>query len=523
MQEYKDIIESLYTKYQKNEYMSNRLHYHLTTVLTASLETECNNHGKRLERNNQMVSDQETFFHLFLCKNALFYVSSNNTYYLYDGISYTVISEDHLNYLILTSIKQYGGTMLTHCKYKTKNAMLRKVKERPLWKSIPESVTIQTVLACLYPSCFDTKEEAKYFCTIIGDNLLKKYSEEEGLYFLVISNKLKPKKMFIELDAYVSSATGINSVTTNLVTKYHLNYHYEQCRVIQINNDLFNHNYISNHIIDFLCVCAYYSERYQNSENYIISCGNEMFFEKILFMKGKTNQDVFKIFCDECIEENFYDDDDDDDETKQSSYMEWKTIHYIWKLFIQRKNIPNIIYSHKLKELLKEKYDYYSEIDSFKGLTSKWLPNTKRFLDFWVSTVTNDDTSELEIEEIAALFKLYTNNTISLSEEEIIKILKHYFNTEIIDKKYILNLSCNLWDKNNDIAQTLISFKDYCNKKKIKTTLITFETVYTFYIKQKQVGTNKIYISKRYFEKYMDEYLEDYIVIEKCINSNWLK
>jgi hypothetical protein len=83
-------------------------------------------------------------------------------------------------------------------------------------------------------------------------------------------------------------------------------------------------------------------------------------------------------------------------------------------------------------------------------------------------------------------------------------------------------VSCKLWDKNNDIAQTLISFKDYCNKRKIKTTLITFETVYAFYIKQKNVGTNKIYISKRYFEKYMDEYLEEYIVIEKCINSSWL-
>jgi acyl-CoA synthetase (AMP-forming)/AMP-acid ligase II len=58
MQEYNNIIESLHTKYQNNEYMSNRLHYHLTTVLTASLETECNNHGKRLERNNQLISDQ---------------------------------------------------------------------------------------------------------------------------------------------------------------------------------------------------------------------------------------------------------------------------------------------------------------------------------------------------------------------------------------------------------------------------------------------------------------------------------
>jgi hypothetical protein len=510
---YLDVFEALNEKYKDSPYMLNRIHHHLTNVLPNVLETEHNNYGKRLERNSQLLLDQETFIHLFLCKNAVFHLYLNNEYFLYNGLHYTHLTEDNLNHLILSSITHEGGEMLNQWKYKTKATIMRQIKHRPLWKSIPESVTIQNILSCLYPSCFETKEEAKYFCTIIGDTLLKKYSEEEGLYFLLISDKLKPKKMLMELDHRVSRLTNLHSITTNLVTKYHPTYNYDQCRILRIHDDIFHTPYLTEHIIDFLCVCTYHSERYQNSENFLLACGNDEFTQKATQMKGKTNKDVFETFCDECLTET-------PDGTLCS--IEWKTVHYIWKLFIQRKMIPNIIYSYTLKDLLIEKYTFCIVDDKFIGLTSKWFPNTEKFLEFWNSSVTTDDTSsELEIEEIVGLFKLYTNNTISLSEEEILKIMNHYFSLDIVDKKYILNVSCKLWNKNSEIMNTLTNFKEVLRvKRKTKSSVITFDNIYSFYIRQK--SQNKLHISKRYFEKYMDEYLEDFIVAEKCIHVNWL-
>ena len=43
-----------------------------------------------------------------------------------------------------------------------------------MFKSIPESKTIQNVINFLYPTILNSKEEAKYFLSIIGDNILKK-------------------------------------------------------------------------------------------------------------------------------------------------------------------------------------------------------------------------------------------------------------------------------------------------------------------------------------------------------------
>lgn len=499
----------LYDKYDKNPYMLNRLLQHVNTNLPLTLETELSNLEKRIERSIQMSNEQETFIHLFLSKQALFYLSSNNSFYIYNGIQYSSIVEDDLNHLILSTITKTGGELLNQCKYKTKMAVIKQIKSRPLWKSIPENSTIQSILSFLHPTYFKTKEEAKYFLTILGDNLLKKYSEEEGLYFLAISDKTRLKKMFIEMDMLVFSASGFNNLSNNIVTKYHPSYNYDNCRIVHF-NDTFDIPIMKSFIIDFLCVSAYHSERYQNSENYILTSGSEPFLQTTLYMKNKNETLILNEFCKECIIEDI-----------NNSFVSWRNLHYIWKMFLTTKNIPNLIYSNVLKEMLKEKFPYNEQNDTFENITSKWLPNIRTFLAFWEDTIQVDYSTELEVEEIAILFKNYTNNNQVLQEEEILKILNHYFNNiEIFDSKYIPHISCKLWDKNNEIVLVLNAFKEYFNKKKLKETFITFENVYSFYTKQKPIS--KIHISKRYFEKYMDENLEQHIVIEKCIHKDWI-
>jgi hypothetical protein len=507
-------ILNLYEKYKSHPYMVQRFFHHVNTVLPVTLENELNNHEKRIERICQISSDQETFMHLFFSKNALFYLFNNNTYFLYNGDNYSSVTEDNLNHLILSTITKEGGEYLNQWKYKTKITLIRQIKQRPLWKSIPESQTIQKILSFLTPTFFNTKEEAKYFLTIVGDNLLKKYSEEEGLYFLAISDKIKVKKMLMEIDSLVFCFTGINNVTSNIVTKYHPTYNFDNCRILHFVNDSFEALKMKPWVIDFLCVCAYHSERYQNSENFILTCASESFLKKTLYMKNKTSKMIRDEFCDEYIIPS------------ENSSVSWKNLHYIWKLFIAEKNIPNIFYAHTLKETLKEKYTYNELLDSFENITSKWLPLIRNFLSFWENTIQVDLNSELEIEEIAILFKMYcsSNAASTINEEEILKILNHYFIThvDVVDKKYVLNISCSLWDKNNEIINILQHYKEHILKKKLKPSFITFDSIYSFYTKQKPLHSSKMHISKRYFEKFMDEHLEEHIVIEKCIHCNWL-
>ena len=59
-------------------------------------------------------------------------------------------------------------------KHKTKTHIIKLIKERTLFTSIPETYTIQTVLGFLQTTLFETKDAAKYFLTVLGDNILKK-------------------------------------------------------------------------------------------------------------------------------------------------------------------------------------------------------------------------------------------------------------------------------------------------------------------------------------------------------------
>jgi hypothetical protein len=80
---------------------------------------------------------------------------------------------------------------------------MKRIKENSLLKSIPESYTIQSVLDLLYPTFFPSKVEAKYFLTILGDNIfeddLAEEIKESGL-----KTELIPLSIFFKEDYFDS-------------------------------------------------------------------------------------------------------------------------------------------------------------------------------------------------------------------------------------------------------------------------------------------------------------------------------
>jgi hypothetical protein len=209
-------------------------------------------------------------------------------------------------------------------------------------------------------------------------------------------------------------------------------------------------------------------------------------------------------------------------------------MHFIWKLFISKHSLPSVIYSNNLKKLLKEKFSYDEASDTFYNITSKYLPFVSHFIKFWESTISittgSDFDHEIEVDELCGLFKkwiqgnddttYYAGNT---NEHDILKILNHYFPTiEIIDNKYILNVKCSLWNKINEMNQTLVSLKNYYKEPVLlnkTSSLISFDEIYAYYIKHKQI---KFTISKLYFEKYLYSELADYIEFDKFVSISWI-
>ena len=222
-----ETIKTLIEKYKDNEYMTNRIYNHIVNYLPNTLDNEMKNHEKRVNRNNYLSNEQQIFIQVFLSKNKYFYLPNNNFFYEYDGEKYLIVKEDDVIHKLLSTIS--NDRILLQWKYKTKINIIKQIKDRSLFNSIPETDTIQNVLNVLYPAIFHSKNTAKYFLTIIGDNILKKHSNN----IILVSPKMK--QIVNELDNVALSSIGSNNTTNNFMTKYHENHSYENCRLIKIN------------------------------------------------------------------------------------------------------------------------------------------------------------------------------------------------------------------------------------------------------------------------------------------------
>lgn len=518
-------INDLFEKYHDNNYMLQRIHNHIVNYLPNTLSNECKLNEERITRNNYLSNEQQVFIQVFLSKNQYFYLSNNNFFYEYNGTTFLIVKEDDIIHKLLSSISK--DRILLQWKHKTKLNIIKQIRDRSLFTCIPETDTIQGVLNVLYPSIFASKNIAKYFLTIIGDNILKK---NQHLIFLVSQSM---KKILNELDNIAFGSIGVSNATHNFMTKYHENHTYENCRLIKINESFSNdvwREILKKIGLDLLCVAVHYSKRYESSDKFIENKIDEDFINYAYYLKNSNQNIIVSEFCSKYIIN-----------TSSNIQIEWKNLHFLWKQFLSNSNLPNIIYSNTLKNLLKELYTYNEDTDSFIGITSKYLPIQSDFINFWENTInvlSNDNISEnenvfnheLEIDEICSLFKswskinseqLFSNGNIS--EENVVKILKHFFpNIEIIEDKYVLNIYCTLWNKNNEISQSFDYIKTQI-KKEHTLALISFDDAYNYYYKYCNINSYKSIVSKRYFEKYLYFKLSDYIVYEKFIETSWIQ
>ena len=507
-------VASLFEKYKDNEYIVQRLVNHVTS-LPNTLETELANHEKRIVRQNFLSNEQQSFIQVFLSKNRYFYMN-NNCFYEYDGKHYMIVKEDDIIHNLLSSISK--DRTLLEWKYKTKISVIKLIRERSLFSSIPESYTIQSVLNLLFPQFFQSKNHAKHFLTIIGDNILSK--NEDGIIFLISQHM---KHMLLELDNVAYASIGHATITPNFVTKYHENHSYTKCRLIRMNNNCSFDAWkkiVRNNGLDLFCVAVHYSKRYGYSDKFVDNNSDDELRNCVYYLKNMTQTEIVTQFCSKYIDE------------AQEVKIGWKDLHFVWKQFLSSLSLPNMIYSATLKTLFKEKYNYDDSSDSFIGITSRHLPLHSDFIRFWTTTINTDTSSEnileLELDELCSLFKswarqsdepLMTNGNIS--EDNVIKILKHFFpSVEILETKYVLNVACILWDKNKDIVESFEYIKEQIKAGAL--TLISFDDAYNYYSKYCNTRSHKFVVSKRYFEKYICFNLSNHIVYEKFIETDWI-
>jgi hypothetical protein len=500
------IIEDLLTKYENNEYITKILINKINN-LPKILEEANFIYEQKKKKYELLKKEQEIFINLFLSNNHYYYLSNQNKYYEYNGTSYFCVEEDEIIIKILSMLSK--NTLLIRYKYKTKIMIIKKIKEKCLLHSIPETTTIQNILQFLCPFLFSTENEAKYFLTVLGNILLK----NNEIYFLISSDT---KKIINTIDVFINKIMGSCFLYKYFFTKMNATRSKSEYRLLNmniINIELLKTN-LKNVCLDLLCVSSFYSKMYQSSDIFLEKYGDEYLQHYSLLLKQNTEEDIVNYFINRNIEKN------------ETHKISWNNIHYIWKRYLDKNNYPILMTSNQFKEILKSKIEYNEETDIFQGITSKYLPYINDFLHFWDNSIIDSDNN-LEIEEFKQIYKCwYNKNNYANSIKEIIS---HFYPNIIIDNKYIYNVDCSLWNKKTEINKVFnlykIEFKTkVLNKEIMLPYLIPLHEIYHYYMEH-ITELNKefdIIINKKYFIQYLINNNQKYIKYDKFMSGDFI-
>ena len=537
------IIDELYAKYNDDSYMLSKLNSYICSQLPNIFENIKLNHYQRALRMEELTNEQDVFIQTFLTNNQFFYVSTTDKYFYYDSIRYQMISEDDILHKVLSTIS--NGRNLMSWKQRTKNTIMKRIRDNSLINSIPESDTIQRVFDSLYPAIFASKNETKYFLTIIGDNMRRKNTS-------LIHYIPQISKHFIrELNAVSQFVLG-NNLNQTFKHKYH-DHTYSECRIVNINNTV-KYEHTWNHIVneyalDIICVACHYSTRYESSDEYLLKhCTNDELIKGVFYLKDRQPVDLVNQFIETYLDihTNPLDIANTsviiDNQSIRGTQITWKNMQYLWKHYLDVSGLPSIMFLQTFKTILTDKLSVYynEEHDTFIGICSKHLPAIQTFLNFWDETMIIDETeTDFEIDEVVTLFKKWSdingqNNTL-LNDKQILDLIAYFFPTiEIERDKYLSGIRCSLWDKQLDIQTALDNMKNMlresqplsderCVSPSINRNIAIYDA-YIFYCKYYSNPSDKTYnqiVSKAYFEKYVFDNLTDYVIADKFISLDW--
>lgn len=533
-------ITELYQKYEMDPAMISKITSYICTQLPNICENIKHTHYQRALRMEELNTEQDSFIQSFLTNNQYFYVSATDKYFYYDGIQYQIISEDDILHKVLSSIS--NGRNLMSWKQRTRISIMKRIRENSLIYTIPESETIQAVLDTLYPSIFATRNESKYFLTIIGDNIRRKNTN------LIHYIPQMSKNFLRELNAASQFVLGISMVQT-FKHKFH-DHTYSECRIVNINDIVKMENswtHIINHqALDLICVACHYSSRYNSSDDYLLKYSNDTeLTDIVLYLKDKFPLNIVEQFITSYLDIHNSPIDNPtitiiDTQTIRGTQITWKNMQYLWKHYLDACGLPSVMFLQTFKTLLTDKLMMYynKELDTFIGICSKHLPAIQTFLSFWEETIIIDEAeSDFEIDEVVTLFRQWcelTGNCITtLNDKQILDIIAYFFpSVEIERDKFLAGIRCTMWDKPLDIHIALNSLVGILRDAHILTERslspsvnrnIAIYDAYNYYCKYytNSSDTRHLIVSKAYFEKYIFDTCRQYIIDDKFISYEW--
>ena len=530
------LLDTLIQKYEQNDYVYGRLTNYMEKLLPVALDNSALIYKQRDERKKQLTSDKDEFTNRFLQKNNYFYSTQSELFLHYDGLHFKIYSEDDIQQQILSTITSEQSLM--EWKYKTNNNLLKRIREKTPLSAIPESATIQFVLNCLCPTYFSTRAQAKYFLTIVGDNIMAKLmpannsssannsspapappltnastnaNATNNPNLIYIASPLF-KELLREISNQSYAFFGISTILHNIKFKYY-DHNYKDCRLIPFNNKLKKlllPTELAKNMIDLLCVASHYSQRYGSADAFLLRCLESKLVDHALFLNKNPTEQIVNKFLERTIT------------VLPTAKISSKNMIFLWKNYLNEQNIPSIIFYSTLKNILKDKYKYEEESDSYLDITSAYLPLVAKFIKFWDQTMLTEGEgeNELEVDEVVVLFKQFNTGkhlNMHLSESLLLDLIHHFYpDTTIMENKFIQQVKCTLWDKRTDVLNSLELFKLKCSEQE-EVLPKSLKDAYEYYTASK----NALIMSKRYFERVASELINQHMDADGLILASW--
>ncbi len=506
MENTNQIIRDLYAKYSDNSYILARL-TKIIENLPNVLENIVQERQESQERISVLTAKQQQFINEFMTTNQYFYCSTTNLFFKYDELHYSVTTDDAITHHVWKSMP--AEEMIHDWQLSTKRFIVRRVRSRSIFNTVPESQTIQCVLDTLCPALFESRDMAKYFLTALGDRILKKSPDRVCI--------ITPKCSWLIQELKRASMTyfGCNAVS-GFKHKYG-RHEYANCRLIIINESFIN---VTNSILDMLCVALHYSERYGNADAFLENHMNDYdTYSHISYLMHRSPETVISDFCGKYLEPG-------------DTLMRWKHMQYLWNVYLEQNQLPAIMYLGDLKTELNKRILFDVEMDAFIGVSSRFLPEIDKFLRFWETTMqyvgTENEQQEYELDEMCSLFtRWYLSikpdaniRERHISDRKMRGLIDFYFPSAIPNgSKYIRGYLNILWDKRRDVRIALESYRSQITELSMVSS-VSIHDIYVWYSRS-DVGVLKV--SKAYFEKAVEEELAMYVLQgKKKISADWL-
>ena len=508
-------LQEVYELYRGNIALQNKLYEFIDKELPERmnlfLQREC--------RREQLEADSQQYINDFLQRpdTYYFYIPLTNTFVVYDGETNKPISENVILHKILTGISK-NNKGIAPWKYKIKNTLMKRIKEQTIFQLIPESYTIQHVLAQFTSTLFRTKEEAKYFLTVLGDNILKKKTK------LVHLVDMRSKDFISALQEYLHPFfRNSYHIDTTFKYKYH-EHDYAQCRIITFffaaTTPTYWSTFLKPCILDIMSVAVHYSSRYGCADNYLMANILDMeVYNNIFYLKDRTETMIVDDFLKEFVVNV---------QEHSNLVIKWRELYYLWKSFLKKRHLPPIMFTKQLKAIVGQKLKHDTETDTYIHVTSPALSYISNLQRFWRDTVVTGETDEFEISELYNLYDRWLKSEDLkrdkiMSETVMLSILQHFYDITTRGDKYVLNIKCILWDKQEDMKLVLNELK-IIYKFSPELYERTIQSIYPDYCTNaSKILTHNNIVSKQYFAEYIHQVIpKKYITENKISNDYWL-